>query len=983
MPQRPVLSGGQRGGRLLGGAKAFDRVRSSRVGQVDQTAEIEAAGQAKVGQVVGDLGKDLFNFAINQNERNKQAAKNEEVANQRLLASYMNAQLSTVDMQAEAAAKAGTEFDLGQAYQEVRDGLYQAPFVAGNPAMVEAYGKMVQDSQPLMDERIKQRSFVNESLFKSAKKKELLVSTETLIEDAMANASVENTLDLMDTYAAYLQTEDVSVTDQKKGQAFLRQKASESLKFESQRSQAAIQAQIESAFMSGEFVDEKIFKQLARQLYQSEGSRLIQTVAGSEEAHGLGYHLGSAHAKVVVQNIENNYLSITDAEAAKLYRQYDETRTAKVLNINKDLETQYERNMQDASGSLAEVSEGLNQYLNYSAQATAGGAIGETTKSFNTRVTAAKQVVNLFYGKLSNMVNTVYTGDPEQTVFRSKEWKSLNKEIATLKSKIRQPDETARLAGLEDAKGLLTNYVMQTSAYDVASDAAQNDPFVDATKEGVSANHVAFSQGDALKLPRSLKANAGALLKNLPRMDAPTAFQAAVKMSGAIGEHYKEHEATGIPQSAFFGDMYNNMFQTAGDAYTPEQKMLLSTAFNYASAGDENSFSKLFTAAKGAMGAKLVAGTRASEIADKVAIEHLSDDRSATIRGAFAQNNPFGGAMEARNAELFLSRVALGLAEADGHRLTIEDDSLVDLNVNKPFMDEMDDYMQEAQRLMLNGKEPITTGRSNVVVNVPKDYNPKQVADTVAFFEKNFKREAFREQAGFMDDQFPENQSWENAQVSNSKDGSGIIVTFPSGTGAQQPIGYYQGLNTKVLSVSDGDTMTVDIKDNSVSIRLKDIDTFEKSQEGGLEATEALKSLVGESGGDVRLIFSSVDKYGRPVATVKGKDGENLNLTMVREGNAVAFMTNNEEIIGAHNKNLSDGVYDGMVPPFAYKQDKTSKQAITEALSQNYPTIKNRIYIPMEKLMKDYGSSQKKVEATRKAKPFLDVMNDLWNPFSQ
>ena len=322
-----------------------------------------------MGQVIGDLGKDLFNFAINQNERNKQAAKNEEVANQRLLASYMNAQLSTVDMQAEAAAKSGTEFDLGQAYQEVRDGLYQAPFVAGNPAMVEAYGKMVQDSQPLMDERIKQRSFVNESLFKSAKKKELLVSTETLIEDAMANASVENTLDLMDTYAAYLQTEDVSVTDQKKGQAFLRQKASESLKFESQRSQASIQAQIESAFMSGDFVDEKIFKQLARQLYQAEGARLIQTVEGGEEAHGLGYHLGSAHAEAVIQNIENNYLSITDAEAAELYRQYDETRTAKVLNINKDLEAQYERNMQDASGSLAEFSEGLNQYLNYSAQA--------------------------------------------------------------------------------------------------------------------------------------------------------------------------------------------------------------------------------------------------------------------------------------------------------------------------------------------------------------------------------------------------------------------------------------------------------------------------------------------------------------------------------------------------------------------------------------------------------------------------------------
>ena len=957
MPQRPVLLGSQQGRSLLGGSSQFDRARSLQSESVDRTDEILAQGQAAVGKTMVDFGRDLFNFAVNHNEDNKRKQENTINANKGLISAQIDAQIKTMQAQGELLIREGIPFDFAKGRQDILDNYGSSDLVSTNQDMSDAFNRYVKEMGPIHASLAERDVAVQGAVLETTQLNMKWAELQRHLIVAEKEGFVPSAIDLFETSRNLATSKGASkelklqVIEAVYGTSANLMKSSIDLQ------QSELLVKLEESVIEGEVTDLDSFRIKYKEL------AVDAELATRKDLAALWSYLGGDKATAVGLNIETLFQQITDTESSNLYNQFVETRTAKLVNLFQGQKEQYLETM-NSSDSLQNTASSLGEHRDQITQRENLGVLTEQAKLFNIRVTSAEQVIDLVNEKLFSVVNTVHTNDAKQAVFKSSMWLELGGKIDELRNKVRTPNEQAELAGLQEAKKKITNYLNNTSAYDIAVDATKNNPSVDSQKKGVSANYVEFFRGNDLKLNRILKEQSKAFLSKLTTMDAPAAYKESLKMVGAIGEHYKEHDWLPIPKSAFYADMFNDMFMDAGDAYTPEQKMLLSTAFNYASAGDENSFSKLFTATKGAMGAKLVAGTMASEVADKVAIKHLSDDRSATIRGAFAQNNPFGGAMEARNAELFLSRVALGLAEADGHRLTIKNDSLVDLNDNNPFMDDMDDYMQEAQRLMLNGKEPITTGRSSLVVNIPKDWSAKQVKDTVTFFEKNIKRENFRNNLGLMDDQFLENQSWANTQVSNSKDGSGIIVTFPSGTGAQQPVGYYQGLNTKVLSVDDGDTMKVDIEDNSVSIRLKNIDTFEKSQEGGPEATAALKALVGKSGGDVRLVFSSVDKYGRPVATVKGKDGENINLTMVREGNAVAFMTSDKEIIGAHNKNLNEGVYDGRVSPYAYKRDKTSKKVITEAISQDYSTVMNMIYIPMEKLMSDYGSLDKRIAAT-------------------
>jgi endonuclease YncB( thermonuclease family) len=961
MPQRPVLLGSQQGRSLLGGSSQFDRARSLQTESVDRTDEILAQGQAAVGKTMVDFGQDLFNFAVNHNEDNKRKQENTINANKGLISAQIDAQIKTMQAQGELLIREGIPFDFAKGRQDILDNYGSSDLVSTSQDMSDAFNRYVKEMGPIHASLAERDVAVQGAVLETTQLNMKWSELQRHLTVAEQEGFVPSAVDLFKTAGLLAKSKGASkelkmqVIEAAYGISANIMKSSINLQ------KSELMVKLEESVIGGEITDLDSFRTKYREL------SVNAALATRKDLAALWSYLGGEKATEVDLDIQTLFQQVTDTESSNLYNQFVETRTAKLVKLFKGQEDQYVKTMEDSSGSLQNTASILGEHRDQITQLENAGELTEEAQLFNVRVTAAEQVIDLVNDKLFSVVNTVYTNDAKQAVFKSSTWRDLGEKINELSDKVRLPDEQAELTGLQEAKKTITNYLNNTSAYDIAVDATKNNSSVDSQKKGVSANNVEFSRGNDLKLNRSLKQESKALLSKFTTMDAPAAYKESLKMVGAIGEHYKEHDWLPIPEPAFSADMFNDMFRDAGDAYTPEQKMLLSTAFSYASEGDENSFSKLFTAAKGAMGAKLVAGTQASLMADMVAIEHLTDARASNMREAFLQNDPFGGAMDARNAELFLSRLALGLAEADGRRLSIDNRELKDLTDNSSFMDDMKPYIKEAQRLMLNGKEPITTGRSSLVVNIPNNWSVKQVSDTVAYFETNIKRKNFREnpKLGLRDDQFLDNQSWANTQVSNSKDGSGIIVTFPSETGAQQPVGYYQGLSTKVLSVDDGDTMKVNIEDNSVSIRLKNIDTFEKSQEGGPEATAALKALVGKSGGEVRLVFSNVDKYGRPVATVKGKDGENINLTMVREGNAVAFMTSDKEIIGAHNKNFNEGVYDGRVSPFAYKRDKTSKQAITEAISQDYPTVMNMIYIPMEKLMSDYGSLDKRITTNK------------------
>lgn len=95
----------------------------------------------------------------------------------------------------------------------------------------------------------------------------------------------------------------------------------------------------------------------------------------------------------------------------------------------------------------------------------------------------------------------------------------------------------------------------------------------------------------------------------------------------------------------------------------------------------------------------------------------------------------------------------------------------------------------------------------------------------------------------------------------------------------------------KVLSVHDGDTMTVRCGQRSdsprkIKVRLYCIDTPEMGQKPwGRRARDYLRAITPER---VTVLARDRDRYGRLVGEVWG-DGMNLNLEMVRAGKAAVY----------------------------------------------------------------------------------------------
>ena len=89
--------------------------------------------------------------------------------------------------------------------------------------------------------------------------------------------------------------------------------------------------------------------------------------------------------------------------------------------------------------------------------------------------------------------------------------------------------------------------------------------------------------------------------------------------------------------------------------------------------------------------------------------------------------------------------------------------------------------------------------------------------------------------------------------------------------------------NAKVIVVIDGDTLVVLHNNAKVKIRLANIDAPEKDQAFGMDARQAMISMVLKK--QVRIESKAVDKYGRTVALVS-LDGLNVNEEMVKRGMA-------------------------------------------------------------------------------------------------
>ena len=92
-----------------------------------------------------------------------------------------------------------------------------------------------------------------------------------------------------------------------------------------------------------------------------------------------------------------------------------------------------------------------------------------------------------------------------------------------------------------------------------------------------------------------------------------------------------------------------------------------------------------------------------------------------------------------------------------------------------------------------------------------------------------------------------------------------------------------------VSSVYDGDTMRVKCDGELMKVRLHCIDTPEMGQRPwGKESRDYLRELA-TLRSSVQIKGHKKDRYGRLIGVVL-KDGENLNLVMVREGQAAVYV---------------------------------------------------------------------------------------------
>jgi micrococcal nuclease len=85
-----------------------------------------------------------------------------------------------------------------------------------------------------------------------------------------------------------------------------------------------------------------------------------------------------------------------------------------------------------------------------------------------------------------------------------------------------------------------------------------------------------------------------------------------------------------------------------------------------------------------------------------------------------------------------------------------------------------------------------------------------------------------------------------------------------------------------VVSVADGDTLTVRVGRHTEKIRLYGIDCPERHQAFGARARRATRELT--DGGPVRAEVIGRDEYGRLLAEVFLADGRSLNRELVRRG---------------------------------------------------------------------------------------------------
>jgi len=163
-----------------------------------------------------------------------------------------------------------------------------------------------------------------------------------------------------------------------------------------------------------------------------------------------------------------------------------------------------------------------------------------------------------------------------------------------------------------------------------------------------------------------------------------------------------------------------------------------------------------------------------------------------------------------------------------------------------------------------------------------------------------------------------------------------IIIFCISGISlAQEPI---KGV---VVSVSDGDTITVLQNNKQYKIRLYGVDTPEKKQDFGQKAKRFTSDMVFKQ--QVKVIVYDTDRYGRTVGLVYVGQ-ECLNEELINNGCAWVYKKYCKESFcerwlqlekEARKNKLGLWVYDNPIPPWDFRKGKSTKRNISGSYHGN------------------------------------------------
>ena len=134
-------------------------------------------------------------------------------------------------------------------------------------------------------------------------------------------------------------------------------------------------------------------------------------------------------------------------------------------------------------------------------------------------------------------------------------------------------------------------------------------------------------------------------------------------------------------------------------------------------------------------------------------------------------------------------------------------------------------------------------------------------------------------------------------------------------------------LTGKVISIQDGDTITILTEDNqSIKIRLEGIDCPERNQDFGTRARQFTSDLAYFK--HVKIVKSGIDRFGRTLGFVILPDGKNLNHELLRAGLAWHYKKYNQDpyLANLEEKAKENGLglwsLPNPIPPWDFRRNR-------------------------------------------------------------